>query len=225
MIRTVDAAAGVQWLKGGWVAFKDGGAVLIGMAVVWLLLVGVARMVPFLGVVLAPVLGTFLYAGMLIGLRAKAGGGELRFESLFSAFNDQDKTVHIAIIALVPVLGSLLQLALSGGWLGWMLSGLLGLTVSALVYFATPLVLFRQQEAPLAMQLSLQAVLINLPAVVVYWIIVAMLTVLALIPLGLGLLVLIPVLIGATYESYAEVFGDAELDPSNAPAAAPEVDV
>lgn len=225
MIRSVDATAGINWLKGGWSAFKDGGAVMIGMALAWVLAVLIARLIPYIGVLLAPLLATFLYAGMLIGLRGMAGGKPIEFEALFQAFKDQDKMVHIAIIALLPLLASLLQLALGSGILGLLLSGLLALAVSALVYFAVPLVLFRNLEAPLAMQRSLEAVLTNLPAVIVYWIIVAILLVLAMVPVGLGLLILIPVLIGAAYESYAEVFADVELDPAHSPAGSvPESD-
>jgi hypothetical protein len=220
MIRSVPADAGVNWLKGGWAAFTDGGAVLIGMSLALLVIVGFLRWIPWLGPVLAPIGGTFLYAGILMSLRGKAGGESLRFESMFRAFDDQDKMVHIAIVALVPVLGSLLQNMLARGFAGWLIGGLIALAVVALTYFALPLVLFRKQDALSAMKLSLEGVVANLPAVIVFWIIVSVLVVLAVLPLLLGLLVLIPVLFGAAYEAYAEIYGDIELDPANSPAGA-----
>ncbi len=217
MIRTVQADAGFHWLRGGWAAFKNGGGVLIGMCFLLLLIVFIARVIPYLGPILAPIVGTFLYAGILLGLRQQAAGVDLRVDALFSALRDQDKMVHIAIVALVPVLGSVLQSIFARGFIGWLIGALVTLAVIALTYFAVPLVLFQKRDAISAMKLSLEGVTANIPAVIVYWIIVCVLTVLALLPLGLGLLVLIPVLLGATYEAYAEVYGDIELDPSNAP--------
>ncbi len=218
MIRNVPADAGINWLRGGWAAFTNGGAILIGMSLVFIIICIVLRLIPWLGAIAAPVAATFMYAGILMGLRGKAGGEDLRFETLFRAFSDQDKMVHVAIIALVPVLGSLIQSTLAGGFMGWLLGGLVTLTVAALTYFALPLVLFRQQDALTAMKLSLEGVVANLPAVIVFWIIVSVLLVLAILPLMLGLLVLIPVLLGAAYEAYAEIYGDIELDPANSPA-------
>lgn len=218
MVKTVDAGAGINWLQGGWAAFKSGGALLIGMVFVSLLLVIITRLIPLLGAVLAPILGTFLYSGMLISVRGAASGRAMQFDDLWGAFGNQDKMVHLAIVALVPMLGELLRSALSNGFIGWLISSLIALTVLALTYFAVPLVLFRNQEAPHALKASFDGVLANLPAVIVFWIACIILMVIAIIPVGLGLLVLIPVLLGAAYEAYAEIYGDVELVP-NGPAA------
>ncbi len=220
MIKTVDAGAGLNWLQGGWSAFKAGGALLIGMVAAMLLVTVVLALIPWLGMLLVPIVGTFLYAGMLKSLRGHAGGRTMRFDDIWSAFGDQDKMVHLAIVALVPTLGSLLQSVLPGGFIGWLLGALIGIAVTALVYFAVPLVLFRNLEAPQALKSSLDGVLANLPAVIVFWAICIVLTILAILPLFLGLLVLIPVLLGAAYEAYAEIYGDVELVP-NGPGSAP----
>jgi len=70
---------------------------------------------PWLGNILVPVVGTFLYAGMLRSLRGQASGREMQFDDLWSAFTDQDKMVHLAIVALVPTLGSILRALLAHG--------------------------------------------------------------------------------------------------------------
>ena len=216
MIKTVDPGAGINWLQGGWAAFKAGGPLLIGMAFTTLFILVVLAYVPWLGHILVPVVGTFLYAGMLRSLRGQASGREMQFDDLWSAFADQDKMVHLAIVALVPTLGSILRAMLAHGFVGWVLGSLITITVLALVYFAVPLVMFRNQEAPVALQFSLKGVLTNLPAVIVFWIACIVLTALAIVPVGLGLLVLVPVLLGAAYEAYAEIYGDIELVPEAA---------
>lgn len=222
MIRTVDPAAGLNWLQGGWSAFRAGGAVLIGMVLATLLALLVLAWIPWLGAILAPLAGTFLYAGMLKGLRRHASGGDLAFDDLYSAVLDQDKTLHLVIIALVPVAGSIARSALSSGFVGSVLGALIMLCVAALTYFAVPLVLFRQMEAPEAIKTSFAGVLQNLPAVIVFWIVCVVLTFLAILPLGLGLLVLVPILLGAAYEAYAEIYGDIELVPNTPTAASQE---
>jgi uncharacterized membrane protein len=113
----------------------------------------------------------------------------------------------------VPLLGSVLRAFVDGGFFGFVLGALISLAVTALTYFAVPLVLFRNMEAPLALKASFEGVLANLPAVIVFWIACMVLLVIAVLPAGLGLLVLVPVLLGAAYEAYAEIYGDVELVP------------
>ncbi|GMU42496.1 MAG: hypothetical protein IT479_05210 [Xanthomonadales bacterium] len=215
-IRTVDPGAGINWLQGGWAAFKAGGPLLIGMVFATLLACVFLAWIPWLGVLLVPIVGTFCYAGMLRSVRGVAEGRAMRFDDLWSLAGDEDRMVHVAIVALVPLLGSLLRAALPGGLVGWTLGALISVAVLALTYFAVPLVLFRKLEAPLALRRSFEGVLTNLPAVIVFWIACIVLLALAVLPAGLGLLVLVPVLLGAAYEAYAEVYADIELVP-NAP--------
>lgn len=214
-IRTVDPGAGINWLQGGWAAFKAGGPLLIGMVFATVIAAALLAWIPWLGVVLVPVVGTFCYAGMLRSVRGVTEGRAMRFDDLWSLTQDEDRMVHVAIIALVPLLGSLLREALPGGVIGWFLGALVTVVVMALTYFAVPLVLFRKLEAPLALQRSLEGVLTNLPAVIVFWIACIVLLALAILPAGLGLLVLVPVLLGAAYEAYAEIYADAELVPNH----------
>jgi hypothetical protein len=214
MIRTVDPGAGINWLQAGWEAFKAGGALLIGMVFVTLLAMLFLAWIPWLGTILVPIVGTFLYAGMLQSLRGQATGRGMQFDDLWSAFNDQDRMVHLAIVSLVPLLGSLLRAVLEGGFIGGVAGALVSLVVLALTYFAVPLVLFRNLDALMALKSSFEGVLANLPAVIVFWMVCIVLTVIAILPLGLGLLVLVPVLLGAAYEAYAEIYGDVELVPN-----------
>lgn len=216
MIKTVDPGAGINWLQAGWVGFKAGGALLIGMVFVTLVVAIFLAWIPWVGTLLVPVVGTFFYAGMLKSLRGQATGRAMQFDDLWSVFGDQDRMVHLAIVSLVPMLGSLLRAMLEGGFVGGVAGALISVVVMALVYFAVPLVLFRNMEAPLALKASFEGVLANLPAVIVFWIVCIVLTFIAILPAGLGLLVLVPVLIGAAYEAYAEIYGDVELLP-NAP--------
>ena len=98
---------------------------------------------------------------------------------------------------------------------------LLALLVALLLYlpllmafwFAPALVALGNQEAIPAMVASFRACLINFIPFLVYGLIGLVLTLLATLPLGLGWLVLIPVMIISVYTAYRDIF---ERQPGNA---------
>jgi len=73
-------------------------------------------------------------------------------------------------------------------------------------WFAPALVVFDNMQAWDAMKTSFSACLSNMLPFLLYGIIALMLTVLAMIPFGLGLLVLGPVLIASVYTGYRDIF-------------------
>ena len=80
--------------------------------------------------------------------------------------------------------------------------------VLAMYWFAVPLVLFREIEPWEAMKASLAAVLANMLPLLVYGVVTALLGMLALIPLGLGLLLFVPVVLISWLLSFQEIFAD-----------------
>ena len=70
-----------------------------------------------------------------------------------------------------------------------------------------------------AVQLSVRAALANLGALLVFSVLLIPFTILAMIPLGMGMLVLLPVISGASYASYDDVFGAAPGVYASAPPA------
>ena len=73
-------------------------------------------------------------------------------------------------------------------------------------WFAPALVVFHSLGAVEAMKLSFQGCLRNIAPFLIYGLITLVLMVLAIIPALLGLLVLIPTLIAATYIGYKDIF-------------------
>ena len=74
------------------------------------------------------------------------------------------------------------------------------------MFYAIPLVMLGRQDAWPAVQDSIAACWINMGALLVFGLIGLVLAVLAMIPLGLGFLIVWPVMLGAMYASYREVF-------------------
>ena len=90
---------------------------------------------------------------------------------------------------------------------------LIVLTISVLIamalFYGVPLVMLAGQNAWPAVQDSVAACWINILPLLVFGLIYLVLMVVAVIPFGLGLLILGPVTVGAVYASYREVFGEA----------------
>ena len=101
---------------------------------------------------------------------------------------------------LVPVILSAVLLAL-----------ILSIPLVMASWFAPALVYFRDQRPLKAMALSIKACNKNLLPFLVFGLLFLPLLFLALIPLGLGLLVMLPVMLISQYVSFLDVFGMGEM--------------
>lgn len=85
----------------------------------------------------------------------------------------------------------------------------IGFLVGMALFYGVPLVMLGGQNAWPAAQDSVAASWINVLPLLVFGLIYLVLAVVAIIPFGLGLLILGPVTVGAVYASYQDVFGEA----------------
>ena len=85
---------------------------------------------------------------------------------------------------------------------------LIGTVVAMALFYAIPLVMLAGQNAWPAVQASLVGCWINMLPLLVFGLIYIVLAAVAMLPLGLGFLILGPVTACAAYASYREVFAD-----------------
>jgi uncharacterized membrane protein len=142
------------------------------------------RFVPLV-VVGAIDLGAAIVIALVVGLATGA--------SLFAMFGGTQPEVATAGAALTLVLAVLIMLALL-------------LPVIMAIWFAPALVLFHGKGPTDAMQESFFGCLKNIVPFLVYGVVAMVLGVLAAIPLGLGWLVLGPVLAASVYASYKDIY-------------------
>lgn len=103
--------------------------------------------------------------------------------------------------------------ALSGGMLLTMLAAVLGaLALNTVFWFVWPLVAIGGVAPWDAIVLSARAGLANLGALTVFNLLFFLFLILALVPLGFGLFVLLPTLAAASYAAYDDVFGAVTID-------------
>lgn len=225
--RTVGAERAIEWYKAGFGLFQRNPGLLIAMTLVTLIVIAALEVLLAatpLGGMLAGALQVYLIAGLLYGLRELDQGRELKFEQLFVGFQGPLLVAlgHLAaLMAVVALFGFFLE---RGGVGGWFLSMLLALAVNAAMFFALPRVLFDRIAPIAALQSGVQAVLANLVPVVVYFALALFLLLAGALLLLVGLLVAVPVIAGAQYRAYAEIWGATDataMAPPSPPAGPP----
>jgi len=233
----VDAGQGWNWIVEGWRLFTKAPGMWIVMLLIYLGINIVLSFIPLVGSLATTLIAPALVGGMLYGAASLDRGEDLAIPHLFRAFQDQGRlgpmlTLGALLLGCYVVMGLIIAGVIFGGVIGGgALSGnmseeqMMGLAlgsglifalvllvfsflIAMALFYAIPLVMLGSQSPWSAIQDSFSACLTNLLPLVVFGLIYLVLAILAVIPLGLGFLVLVPVTFAAIYVSYTEVFPD-----------------
>jgi uncharacterized membrane protein len=232
-IRQVNAGNGWNWISGGFALFKQSPVIWIALFFIYVLIGMALSIIPVIGPIVFNVLAPVFMAGFMMGCRALEMGEEIEINHLFAGFKQNTSQLitvgGIYLAALIVIVGVIFMASgaapLSSPMMaedlmsgrqgaqagGGMLLPLL-IVLAAMVplfmayWFAPALVLFHDMKALDAMKLSFVACLRNIMPFFVYGLISMVLMVLAAIPLGLGLLVMIPTMTASLYVSYKDIF-------------------
>lgn len=228
--RGVAAGRGWDWIAAGWELFKKQAGMWIALVLVAFVIFVVLAFIPFVGSIASIVLTPVFGAGIVIGCRAVEEGRPLEIGHLFAGF--KAKLAPLASVGAI-YLGAAIAIALvvglaTGASLFAMMSGhapeaatpaafltlllavlvmlALMLPVIMAIWFAPPLIVFHDKGAVDAMQESFTGCLRNIVPFLVYGVVMLALSLVASIPLGLGWLVLGPVLAASLYTSYKDIY-------------------
>lgn len=235
--RVVRAGAGVDWIADGWALFRKAPLMWIIFLVLFFLVHVGLGMVPWIGTLIGTIISPILMGGMALGCRSLETGGDLELEHLLAGF--RRNTGPLVAVGLMYLVGELVLLSvfamfagmglltavlsgdeaailssLSSGLLFLALGGLVTLALAiplvAAYWFAPVLAMLHDMPAIPAMKESLFACLRNWLPMLVYGLVMLLLLVVAVIPLGLGLLVWAPLMFATIYTSYRSVFTEAD---------------
>lgn len=233
-VRQVDAKQGWQWIVTGFYIFRQIPLTWILLCATLLLIAATLSLIPMAGQFIFTLLSPVFLAGLMIGCRALEQGEKLEIAHLLAGFRNTPGPLitigGIYLVGQVLILGVfmlvggdvLMDLLIEGKRVdenelknvsGDMLSAsLVGLTLSIplmmATWFAPLLVVFKGMAAVDAMRVSFLACLKNIIAFQVYGITLVVLVILAAMPYGLGLFILVPTLFASIYASYRDIFAD-----------------
>ena len=203
--------------------------VWIGSTVLLLVILLAISIVPFFGQIAAHLLVPLFGAGMVQICRHLSEAKQPEISDLFVGFrHNAGQLVMIGVFFAAGIFGIafLAFLLVSGGVLGGVVTGrvagfgvalggvmLAGLIVMVLsvpvimaTWFAPALVFFHNMKPADAMRASFDAGAKNWLAMIIFGIFLVVALFFAMLPLGLGLLLLLPVFSGAVYASYRDIF-------------------
>lgn len=234
-IQLVEFRRCFSWIGAGWYGFKNNLGAWLALSILFLLVVMLLGMLPFIGLPLILLFVPLLLAGLLVTAHKSLTGSLAQVEDILAGFNDERFRKPLLILGAAMMVGTVLLLALfyplsaeilkalympsSGAQVGAALVSLaesspigllLQMGVSSVVlmafFYATPLVVFEDLDPLDAITTSLLACLKNIAPLAVFAAMILGLGMMAAFAFGLGYLALIPVLAGANYASFRDVF-------------------
>jgi uncharacterized membrane protein len=240
--RSSPASAGVDWVSQGWALFRAAPLMWVLFFVIYLIIQVALSFVPVIGALAGYLVAPVFAGGIALGCRAIETGGELELEHLFGGF--RRNTANLLVVGVLYIVGALAVLLVFGIFagfsvvsallvggedrilesiaaasmpliLGTLVCTALFVPLMAAYWFAPMLVVLHEVKPVEAMRESLFACFRNFVAFLVYGLLMLGLLFVALIPLGLGLLVWVPLMMASTYASYRGVF--TEPDESGPP--------
>jgi uncharacterized membrane protein len=228
------AGAGVTWISEGWKLFAKAPLMWIVALIILFVMAIIAGFIPIIGSIIFQVLNPVFAAGLVVACRALEKGGEFELEHLFAGFRSP-RFMSLAILGAIFLVAWLAIVVVCMGAFGLsvgaaILSGdpnnametilasslmfLVGLLVMLLLlvpllaayWFAPALIIMNGLTPTEAMKQSFFASFRNFVPFIIYGLVMFVLLIAAVLPLGLGLLVWVPLAITSTYASYRAIF-------------------
>lgn len=230
-INSVAAGNAINWYQCGWKIFSMDKLNWVLMTLVFFVIVFALGFIPLLGMIAVYLLLPLLQAGM-ISAADKAGRGEpIDVGDLFIVFKMKEKrntllalggimlaTVVAVMVFSLPFIGGGVPIDMSEtptdgtavlpvmGAGGLLFAVTAGLLMAMMFFYAPVLVILRDMGAVDAIKTSFAGTWKNGLPFVIFMLAYIALSVVAAIPFGLGFLILLPIVVAASYCSYKDIF-------------------
>jgi uncharacterized membrane protein/ribosomal protein L32 len=221
-----------SWLGKGWWHFKSSPLAWILTIIVWFIISIILSLIPVLGSIASILIGPVIMAGFMYGCAEQDDGGDFSISHLFSGFSN-----NVGQLMLVAVFYFIMMIAAVAIMMGGMfmfaggtmalespeaMSGigagtLTGMVLLVLVVmlpimmsyiFAPALVMLDDLSAFEAMKYSFTGCLKNILPLFVFSLLAFVLMIIGSIPIGLGLLIVFPMLTASLYAAYRDIYFD-----------------
>jgi hypothetical protein len=231
-IHQVNAKQGLQWILSGFYLFRKAPMAWIMVCFTLILVAMTMSLIPVAGKFIFTLISPVFLAGIMLGCKDMEQGRPLEIAHLLAAFRTNPASLitigGIYLIGQILILGLFMLVGgsqmtdmllydkrvdeseLMGVMSNMLTSSLIAFTLSIPLmmasWFSPLLVIFHNVPPIVAMQRSFFACLKNFIPLQVYGITLIVLTILCLIPYGVGLVILIPTMFTSIYVSYKDIF-------------------
>ncbi len=229
----VAASHGLAWIKAGFQLFRKNPFMWILLFIIYLLIGMLLSKVPVIGPVVLNLLAPVFVAGFMAGCKALDTQQDLLINHLFEGFKKNTPALVtigglylLAIIVIVAIMFASVDhstfkaifsgekisemqveaMEKNGFYFTVLFAMLLTIPLMMAYWFAPVLAAFYDLSALDALKMSFKASWLNIPAFLVYSLVAMVLIVLAMIPFGLGMVVMIPTMTASLYTSYKDIF-------------------
>ena len=196
--KNIEGKASFEWIRSAFFCFREQPLHFILLSAI------------FIGIGLLPLFSAFMsplfnarFAAIAKGIE---NGERIQISELFNNFFANQTLVRLAFLSFVLVAIIITSMSLVGREFAVIF--LLPLSILLLALWLSPVIcLYNPEIQPLsAMWLSIQFAIYNVPVVFMFSIMVLVFTLLAILPLGLGLIIWVPVLNITSYYIYKYAF-------------------
>ena len=230
--RVAPTGAGMEWVSGGWTLFTRAPLMwIISLILMFICFVAIG-IIPFLGGIAAHLLQPVILAGYVVASHSLDRGGDFELDHLLAGF--RKNFGNLVIVGLIFLAGEIVIIMIFVGFvlmtvglsflsntqdilptlmasamtflLGLLITLALLLPLIAAYWFAPALVVMHDMAPLDAMKASFYACFRNFMPFLVYSIVILVLSIVAVIPFGLGFLVVIPMMLAGVYVSYRDIF-------------------
>ncbi len=233
---SVNAGQGAAWFKCGWELFKKDFGTWFIMFLVFIIIAILLNFIPFVGSLVLAIITPVLMGGWMYAANQMEQGNNIELGQLFQGFKDKPRMNKLLILGALylaaQVVVMIIMFGLLGGtafmaapengqmdpeamqevmfsagsMIGMLLVFLVGFLIAMGFLYAAPLVMLDDVAPVDSIKASFAGCLKNILPLLVFGIIYFLLAIVAVIPLGLGFLILIPVSFLALYCSYRAIF-------------------
>ncbi|KAA1192976.1 hypothetical protein F0L16_07755 [Photorhabdus heterorhabditis] len=231
--QSLRSGEGTKWIGQSWKLVKSKWGMWILLTIIYFAVISGLQFIPFLGL-LSGILGPVFIGGIIALCEKQRTTGEFELGLLFSGFQQNFSSLIavgalsfgimlLGFIATFIISGSILtnillasqygeppvnfyQYDLSSLFLAVLVLFVFSLVASALAWFAPALIVIHNLKFGAAVSMSLEAVKKNLLPGFLFFITIAVIFIISIIPFGLGLLISMPILLASYYSSYRSIF-------------------
>lgn len=218
----LSVADGIGWVGASWQIFKVRPLLWIGVLFIYAIIMTILSIIPGVGPLITGILGVMFMAGFAYLAYGIDVGEDVGFGDLFIGLNQAFKPLLMLwvfqflamLVALIPMFISVFMLSGAPNEfesfsplmiLAILVSALFVIPVAMATVFAPILVLFHELPALDALHLSFKACLRNILPMLLFSIVMTLVAFVAMIPFGLGMLVVAPMGMISIYVMYRDI--------------------